>query len=159
MQDHQPRHRALQVHQPRQKHRKVPSNRSTSTTEIQSSTVDQLLQYLIAVNGHGNMQTPNTRPETQSSLRSESTLTTSMYNSEEDSSSSDDESIASTMSDRQLRPRALINYHETVLRKLHGQPQVRTCNNLSIPLPTDSPEEDTNSESKETDEEAAMYSK
>ena len=59
-------------------------------TEIQSSTVDQLLQYLIAVN---------------------------------------------------------------------GQPQVRTCNNLSIPLPTDSSEEDTNSESEETEEEATMYSK
>ena len=105
------------------------------------------------------MQTPNTRPETPSSLRSESTPTTSTYNSEEDSSSSDDESIASTMSDRQLRPRALISYNETVLRKLHGQPQVRTCNNLSIPLPTDSSEEDTNSEGKETEEEATMYSK
>ena len=68
LQDHQPRHRALQDHQSRHKHRKVPSNRSTSTTEIQSSTVDQLLQYLIAVNGHGNSQTPNTRPETPSSL-------------------------------------------------------------------------------------------
>ena len=104
LQYHQPRHRALQDHQSRHKHRKVPSNRSTSMTEIQSSTVDQLLQYLIAVNGHGNLQTPNTRPETPSSLRSESTPTTSTYNNEEDSSSSDDESIASTMSDRQLRP-------------------------------------------------------
>ena len=159
MQDHQPRHRALQDHQPRHKHRKAPSNRSTSMTEIQSSTVDQLLQYLIAVNGHGNLQTPNARPETPSSTRSESTLTTSTYNSEEDSSSSDDESIASTMSDRQLRPRVPISYNEPVLRKLHGQPQVRTCNNLSIPLPTDSSEEDTNSESKETEEEVTMYSK
>ena len=44
LQDHQPRHRALQDHQSRHKHRKVPSNRSTSMTEIQSSTVDQLLQ-------------------------------------------------------------------------------------------------------------------
>ena len=100
LQDHQPRHRALQDHQPRHRHRKVPSNRSTSTTEIQSSTVDQLLQYLIAVNGHGNLQTPNARSETPSSPRSESTLTTSTYNSEEDSSSLDDESIAFTMSDR-----------------------------------------------------------
>ena len=121
LQDHQPRHRALQDHQSRHKHRKVPSNRSTSKTEIQSLTVDQLLQYIIAVNGHGNLQTPNTRPETPSSLRSESTLTTSTYNSEEDSSSSDDESIVSTMSDRQLRPQAMISYNETVLRKLHGQ--------------------------------------
>ena len=59
LQDHQPRQRALQDHQPRHIHRKAPSNRSTSLTEIQSSTVDQLLQYLIAVNGHGNLQTPN----------------------------------------------------------------------------------------------------
>ena len=69
LQDHQPRDRALQDHQLRHKHRKIPPNRSTPTTEIQSSTVDQLLQYLIAVNGHGNSQTTNTRPETPSSLR------------------------------------------------------------------------------------------
>ena len=86
-------------------------------------------------------------------------LTTSTYNSEEDSSSSDDESIASTMSDRQLRPQVPISYNETVLKKLHGQPHVRTCNNLSIPLPTDSSKEDTDSESKETEEEVNMYSK
>ena len=134
LQDHQPRHRALQYHQPRHRQRKVPSNRSTSMTEIQSLTVDQLLQYLIAVNGHGNIQTPNASPQTPSSPRSESTMTTSTYNSEDNSSSSDDESIASTMSDRQLRPRVPISYNETVLKKLHGQPQVRMCNNLSIPL-------------------------
>ena len=104
-------------------------------------------------------QIPNTRPETPSNLRSESTLTTSTYNSEEDSSLSDDESITSTMSDRQLRPQALISYNETVLKKLHGQPQVRMCNNLSIPLPTDSFEKGTDSGSEETEEEAAMYSK
>ena len=128
-------------------------------TEIQSSTVDQLLQYLIAVNGHGNLQTSNTRSETPNSPRSESTPTTSTYNSEEDSSSSDDESIVSTMSDRQRRPRAPIGYNKTVLKKLHGQLQVRMCNSLSIPLPTDSSEEDTDSESEETEEEATMYSK
>ena len=128
-------------------------------TEIQSSTVDQLLQYLIAVNGHGNIQTPKASSETPSSPRSESTLTTSTYNSEEDSSSSDDESIATTMSDRQLRPRIPISYNETVLKKLHGQPQVRMCNSLSIPLPTDSSKEDTDSESEETEEEVNMYNK
>ena len=63
------------------------------------------------------------------------------------------------MSDRQLRPRVPIGYNETVLKKLHGQPQVRMYNNLSIPLPTDSSEEDTDSESKETEEEVNMYSK
>ena len=161
LQDHQhtTKNNTLQDHQPRHRHRKVPSNRSTSMTEIQSSTVDQLLQCLIAVNGHGNIQTPKASSETPSIPRSKSTLTTSTYNSEDDTSSSDDESIVSTMSDRQLRPQVPISYHETVLKKLHGQPQVKTCNNLSIPLPTDSSEEDTDSESKETEEEANMYSK
>ena len=156
---HTTKNNTLQDHQPRHRQRKVPSNRSNSMTEIQSLTVDQLLQYLIAVNGHGNIQTPNTSPETPSSPRSESTLTTSTYSSEEVSSSSDDESIASTMSNRQLRPRVPISYNETVLKNLHGQPQVRTCNNLSIPLPTDSSEEDTDLESEETEEEVDMYSK
>ena len=32
------------------------------------------------------------------------------------------------------------------------------CNNLSIPLPTDSSEEDIDSEGEETEEEATMYS-
>ena len=106
LQDHQhtTKNNTLQDHQPRHRHRNVPSNRSTSMTEIQSSTVDQLLQYLIAVNGHGNIQTQKASSETPSNPRSESTLTTPTYNSEEDTSSSDDESIASTMSDRQLRP-------------------------------------------------------
>ena len=130
---------------------KYHPKRSTSMTEIQSLIVDQLLQYLIAVNGHGNIQIPNASPETPSSPRSESTPTTSTYNSEEDSSSSDDESMASTMSDRQLRPQVPISYNETVLKKLHGQPQVRMCNNLSIQLPTDSSKEDTDSESEETE--------
>ena len=158
LQDHQhtTKNNTLQDHQPRHRQRKVPSNKSTSMTEIQSSTVDQLLQYLIAVNGQGNIQTPNASPKTPSSPRSESTPKTSTYNSEEDSSSSDDESIASTMSDRQLSPQVPISYNETVLKKQHGQPQVRTCNKLSIPLPTDSSEEDTDLENEET-EEANMY--
>ena len=161
LQDHQhtTKNNTLQDHQPRQRQRRVPSNRSTSTTEIQSLTVDQLLHYLIAVNGLGNIQTPNASPKTPSSPRSESTLTTSTYNSEEDSSSSDDESIVSTMSDTQLRPQVPIGYNETLLKKLHGQPQIRTCNNLSIPLPTDSSEADTDSESKETEVEVNIYSK
>ena len=45
LQDHQPRHRALQDHQPRYKHRKIPSNRSTSTTEIQTSTVPHCCKW------------------------------------------------------------------------------------------------------------------
>ena len=82
--------------------------------------------------------------------------TTPSYNTEEDETSGD-ESITSTTSDRQLRPRVPISYNETVLQRLHGQPQVRTFNNLSIPLPGDSTEEDTDSEVEETDEESEQF--
>ena len=47
------------------------------------------------------------------------------------------------LSDRQLRPRYPINYNEKVLTKLHGLLQIKTFNNLSIPLPV------TESESEE----------
>ena len=69
---------------------------------------------------------------------------------------SHDESIPST-SDRQLRPCAPISYNETVLKQLHGQSQVRTFNTLSIPLPSDSTEEDTDSETGETDEKSEQF--
>ena len=63
-----------------------------------------------------------------------------------DSTTSDDTqsitSQTSTVSDRTLRPRIPISYNETLLQCLHGRPQIRTLNNLSIPLP-DSSEEDT----------------
>ena len=47
LQDHQhtTKNNTLQDYQPKHRHRKVPSNRSTSMTEIQSSTVDQLLPH------------------------------------------------------------------------------------------------------------------
>ena len=47
--------------------------------------------------------------------------------------------------DRQLRPHIPIKCNETLLRRLHGHPQLRTFNNVSIPL--DLPE-DTNGDSK-----------
>ena len=62
----------------------------------------------------------------------------------EEETTSDDESIVSTTSDRQWRPCAPISYNETVLKELHGQPQFRTLNNVSIPLPSDI-SEDTDS--------------
>ena len=110
--------------------------------------MDQLLQYLAAMNGHSNMQlaqmTPDVppMPGTPRSTSSEdsspsSSLTTPSYDMEEDETSGD-ESITSTTSDRQLRPRVPISYNKTVLQQLHGQTQVRTFNNLSIPLPGDS---------------------
>ena len=129
--------------------------------------MDQLLQYLAAINGHSNMQlahmTPDVTPMpgTPRSTSSEdsspsSSQTTPSYNTEEDETSGD-ESITSTASDRQLRPRVPISYNETVLKHLHGQPQVRTFNNLSIPLPGDSTEEDTDLEVKETDDESKQF--
>ena len=129
--------------------------------------MDQLLQYLAAINGHSNVQlaqmTPDVTPMpgTPRSTSSEdssssSSQTSPSYDTEEDKTS-DDESIISTASDRQLRPRVPISYNETVLKCLHGQPQVRTFNNLSIPLPGDSTEEDTDPEVKETDEESKQF--
>ena len=40
---------------------------------------------------------------------------------------------------------------------MDGQPQVRTFNNLSILLPSDSTEEDTDPEVEETDEESEQF--
>ena len=39
-----------------------------------------------------------------------------------------------------------------LLKCLHRQPQVRSLNNLSIPLPSDSLSEDRDMETKDTDE-------
>ena len=129
--------------------------------------MNQLLQYLTAINGHSNMQLAQMNPDvtpklgTPKSTLSEdsspsSSQTSPSYDSEEEETS-DDESIASTTSDRQLRLRVPISYNETVLKCLHGQPQVRTFNNLSIPLPCDSREEDTDPEVQETDEESKQF--
>ena len=76
--------------------------------------MDQLLQYLAAINGYSNMQlaqmTPDVTPTlgTPNSTLSEdsspsSSQTSPSYNMEEEVTS-DDESITSTTSDRQLRP-------------------------------------------------------
>ena len=92
--------------------------------------MDQLLQYLAAINGHGNMQLSEMNPDvtpapgTPNSTSSEdsspsSSQTSPGYDTEEETTS-DDESIVSTTSDRQLRPYAPISYNETVLKQLHG---------------------------------------
>ena len=126
--------------------------------------MDQLLQYLAAINGHSNLQlaqmSPNVIPATPQSTSSaespsSSSTRSSSYDSEDETS--DDESITSMASDRQLRPRIPINYNETILRRLHGQPQVRTLNNISIPLPSDSTDEDTAQEDGETDEDSEQF--
>ena len=40
----------------------------------------------------------------------------------------------STASDQQLHHWLPVSYNETLLKKLHGRPQVRVMNNLSNPL-------------------------
>ena len=101
--------------------------------------------------------TPGTPNSTLSEDSSPSSSQTSPSYETEEESTSDDESIVFTTSDRQLRPHAPISYNETVLKQLHGQPQIRTLNNLSIPLPSDSTEEDTDSENGERDEESKQF--
>ena len=70
--------------------------------------------------------TPGTPNNTSSEDSSPSTSQTSPSYDKEGETTSDDESIVSTTSDTQLRPHAPISYNETVLKQLHGQPQVRT---------------------------------
>ena len=62
-------------------------------------------------------------------------------------------SITCTASDRQLRSCVPINYNKTLLKCLHGKPQVWTLNKISIPLPMDSSSEDIdNTDAESTDE-------
>ena len=61
-------------------------------------------------------------------------------------------SQTSIASERSLRPRVPISYNETLLQRLHGRPQVKILNNLSIPLP-ESSDEDTEGKVEATAEE------
>ena len=68
-------------------------------------------------------------------------------------------STLSTAISRTLRQRAPIYYKKTLLKRLHGRPQIRTLNNISIPLPDSSEEEtkDTDGHThKDTDEDTNM---
>ena len=118
---------STQHHHHNKESRQQPNMSVHPTVRPQSeTTIDQLLQYLIAINGHGTIQLPQTiqdvipTPATPRSTTSEqqstcSSQTSSSYNTEGDATTSDDESITSTASDRQLRPHVLISYNETVL--------------------------------------------
>ena len=132
--------------------------------------VHNLLAHLIAINGHPEVKdTPKaeTRPESgpnspaptvlsessepTSELQKSTTTSPDDTETDTDSTSSNDmqstTSQTSTASNRTLRPRIPISYNETLLKHLHGKSQVKTLNNLSIPLP-DSSDEDT----EDTDE-------
>ena len=112
-QDHHHSHRVtvLQDHQQRYRD-KQPKKLITGPPQPPNS-VDQLLQYLAAINGHSNMQLAQVNPDvtpmpgTPRNTSSEdsspfSSQTSPSYDMEEETS--DDESITSTTSDRQLRP-------------------------------------------------------
>ena len=88
--------------------------------------MDQLLQYLAAINGPSNVQLARMNPDvtpmldapnsTSSEDSSPSSSQTSPSYDMEEETTSDDESITSTTSDRQLRPHTPISYNETVLK-------------------------------------------
>ena len=108
-----------------------PAADSTSTTSTSPST------------------SPATTPNTS---RSSSPTLSSPRSSDEESdtpstsSRESNTSIKSTASDRQLRPRIPISYNKTFLTCLHRRPQVKTLNNISIPLPLVSESEDSSDE-------------
>ena len=131
-------------------------NQRYSTT----SNFDQILAHLTAINQPQALEpmhedqvtesspsspaTTSTDPETETTSTGTTTDTSSDASSSDDTMSTSSEiSTTSMMSDRQLRPRYPINYNKTVLTKLHGLLQIKTFNNLSIPLPV------TESESEE----------
>ena len=112
--------------------------------------INQLLTHIIALN-----DPPNTTPQEASQPPAEPTspstsvsnITSSPIsspasqnttNTDSDSEdSTNDESILATSSEQQLWPHLPINYKETLLKKSHGCPQIRTFNPILIPLPTD----------------------
>ena len=104
------------------------------------TTINQLLQYLIAINGHSTVQLPLAVPQVTlthampSSTTSEqpsscSSPVSPRYNLEEDTTTSSDESITSIASDRQLRPHVPINYNETIFK----MPTWKTTNQNTYP--------------------------
>ena len=113
-QDHHQSHRVTVSQDHQQRYRdKQPKKLITGPPQPPNS-MDQLLQYLAAINGHSNMQLSQMNPDvtpmpgTPKSTSSEdsspsSSQTSPSYDTEEEKTS-DDESITSTTSDRQLRP-------------------------------------------------------
>ena len=106
--------------------------------------LDKLLMHLVSLNGT-LQQTPEdhnpipsepssstTSGSTPSSAQGPSSPSSTVSKSEPESTSG--QSTVSMASDRQLCPCIPIRYSETFLKKLHGQPQVKVMNNLSIPL-------------------------
>ena len=78
-------------------------------------------------------------PRSPISSEASTVSSTCSINSHTDSDSNI--STMSTANNRHLSSHPPINYNETLLRKLHGFPQVRILNNVSIPIPEDTDEE------------------
>ena len=113
-QDHHHSHRVTISLDHQQRYRdKQPKKLITGLPQPPNS-MDQLLQYLAAINGHSNMQLVQMNPDvtptlgTPNSTLSEDSLPSSRQTSPsydmEEEETSDDDSITSTTSDRQLRP-------------------------------------------------------
>ena len=113
-------------------------NINETTPEPEPAPADQLTE--------SNLSSPVTFLTTDSEPEDSTETSTS---SDDSQSTTSDSSLASTTSDRQLRPRYPISYNEKLLARLHGLPQIKTLNNLSIPLPSS----DSNSEDTLEDEE------
>ena len=151
----------------------VISRPSYSTDEVLN-----ILPQLNSVNGYKEIKntpnaeaspesSPNSPTPTGSSKSSQSSeytselqksTSSSPYDTETDTDSTSDDmqsitSQTSTASDHTLRPRIPISYNETLLQCLHGRPQIKTMNNLSIPL-ANSSDEDTADTDKATQEES-----
>ena len=135
-------------------------NQRYTTTTATTTNFDQILAHLTAINqpqalepmheDQLNESFPSSPATISPDPETETTSTDSTTDISSDASSSDDTmstsseiSTTSTITNHQLRPRYPINYNEKVLTKLQGLPQIRTFNNLSIPLPV------TESESEE----------
>ena len=137
---------STQCHYHNKGSKQQPGTSPNLTARPQSeTTIDQLLQYLVAISGHSNVQllqtiqdaipTPTTPSSTTSKQSTCSSQQSTSYNTEGDTTICDKESIISIASDRQLRPHVPTSYNETVIKCLHGQPKVRTLNYAPIPLP------------------------
>ena len=120
--------------------------------------LNQLLMHLISLNGNPQsntlgQNTPFQDPPAQTSPQSSSPSSSSADpDSDPEATSSSictadtdrlsGQSITLTCSDRQLRPRLPICYHETFLMRLQGRPQVTIMPTLAIRLPLSSSEEE-----------------
>ena len=107
------------------------------TAEPEPVPADQVTE-----SDHSSLTSSLTATRSTESESEESTEdTTSLDDSQSTTSNS---SLASTTSERQLRPRYPISYNEKLLARLNGIAQIRTLNNLSILIPA------SNSDSQKT---------